>query len=314
MSKKKNLVLLISLFFIIAGSIATSAMPAEKIEIGVVLKMLSTEFWQTLKKGAIDEGSKYPNVKVTVMASQSDIDISGQVEIVESLIIQKVDVLVVAPCGSEEIIPTLEKAKKAGIPVIAVDTDTPWEGKVCFVGTNNTKGGEIAGQYIVDKLNEKGKVAIIPGVIGHQSIMERLKGAKEVFDKEKGIEIVAIQSANSDRFLGMQVTENILIANPDLDAIFALNDQMALGALEALRNAKKEKEVILVGFDAVPEALQRIKEGSGLDATISQNPYLMGKKSIEVAVRVINGEENPSRIDTGVRLVTKENVDSFIKK
>jgi ribose transport system substrate-binding protein len=104
---------------------------------------------------------------------------------VESLIIQKVDVLVVAPCGSEEIIPTLEKAKKAGIPVIVVDTDTPWEGKVCYVGSNNTKAGALGAQYIVDKLYKKGKVAIITGVIGHATQMERMKGAKSVFEARK---------------------------------------------------------------------------------------------------------------------------------
>jgi ABC-type sugar transport system substrate-binding protein len=108
--------------------------------------------------------------------------------------------------------------------------------------------------------------------------------------------------------------ENILVANPDLDGVFCQNDQMALGALEALRNAKKEKEVILVGFVSQSETLKSIKEDLGLDAIVVQNPYLMGKKGIEIALKVINGESVPPKINTGVEVVTKENVDLFIQQ
>jgi ribose transport system substrate-binding protein len=314
---KKEFALLIALaitIVVVSPFIISAEETSEKVKIGVIFKALDSEFWQFMKKGVDDESSKHSNLEIAFLAPQAEINIGQQVEMIESLITQKVDALMIAPSGSKEIIPTLEKAKKANIPVIILDTDTPWEGKVCFIGSNNTEGGALAANYITNKLNGKGKVAIIPGIMGHATHMDRLNGAKSVFEAEEEIEIVAIQPANSDRFLGMQVMENILVANPDLDGVFCTNDQMALGALEALRNAKKEKEVILVGFDAVPEALQRIKEGSGFDATISQNPYLMGKKGIEIALKVINGESVPPKINTGVEVVTKENVDLFIQQ
>jgi ribose transport system substrate-binding protein len=296
----------------LAPSVISTKEMSEKIRIGVVFKALDSEFWQTMKKGVDAESAKHPNLEIALLAPKAETDIAQQVEMIENLIIKRVDALLIAPSGSEEIIPTLEKAKKANIPVIILDTDTPWEGKVCFVGSNNAEGGKLAANFIVRKLNGKGKVAIITGVMGHATHMDRLKGAKAVFEAEEGIEIVAVQPANSDRYQGMQVMENILVANPDLDGVFCTNDQMALGALEALKSAKKEKKIVLIGFDAVPEALRQIKENSGLDATISQNPYLMGKRGVEVALRVLNGEKIPPEINTGVKTVTRENVDSFL--
>lgn len=128
---------------------------------------------------------------------------------------------------------------------------------------------------------------------------------------EKGIEIVAVQPANSDKYLGMQVTENLLTANPDLNRVFKTADQMTLDALEALKSAKKEKKIVLIGFDATQETLPKVKKGE-MDADIAKPPYQMDVESIRWAIKLVKGEEVPERIGMGTELIIAENADKFL--
>jgi ribose transport system substrate-binding protein len=145
------LVILVFAFVVVNPSLISIGKMKERAKVGVVFKALDSKWWKTMEGGVYNEVSKYPNIEVVVLAPQAEINVAQQVEIIESLIIQKVDALVIAPCGSEELIPTFEKAKKANIPVIIVDTDTPWKGKECFIGVNNTKGGILGAQYITNR-------------------------------------------------------------------------------------------------------------------------------------------------------------------
>ena len=215
-----------------AGCNRTDA--TRKMRIVIVTKALDSEFWQTLKSGAEEAARQHPEVELSVLAPEREINIDQQVSILEDQILKKVSALAVVPGGIAEVTPVLDKAKAAGIPVLIVDNDTPWPGKLCYIGTDNRVGGKLAGDYLVKILGGHGKVAIIRGVLGVVSHDDRVAGFQDALAAAPGIELVTIQPANSERALGLTVMENLLTSHPDLNAVFATNDQMALGAMEGV--------------------------------------------------------------------------------
>ena len=291
--------------FLFAG-----ALQAGEVRVGFVCRAMNSEFWQSVRSGALAAAKENPDIALSVMAPDSETAVQQQVQIVEDEIVKGVDVLVIAPCGEEELTPVMQKAHEQGIPVVVMDADTPWQDKVAFVGTNNVVGGYMAGEYIAKRLDGKGKVAIITGIIGHSPAMNRTNGAREALRRYPGIELVAVQPANWERALGMTVAENLLSTHPDLDAIFCCSDAMALGALEAV--AAEKADAFIVGFDAVPEAVQRVKDG-GLAATVAQNSFNIGKIGVETAYKAFRKEKVDAHIDTGTLLVTADNADEFVK-
>ena len=216
--------------------------------ITIVTKALDSEFWQLLKQGAKDEAEKHPNASVTVLAPQREINIDQQVNILEDQILKRVSALVVAPCGVAEIIPALDKAHEKNIPVLTVDTDVDWAYRLSYIGTNNRMGGKLAGEYMVKALNGKGKIAIIRGIPGVQTHEDRVNGFLDILNASPGIEIVALQPANSERGLALTVMENVLTSHPNLDGVFITSDQMTLGALEAIDAHKRVENFVTVGF------------------------------------------------------------------
>ncbi len=284
----------------------------DAIQITIVTKAMDSEFWQTLRAGAMDAAKNYPEVKLSVLAPTREINIDQQVNILEDQILKGVDALAVAPCGVAEIIPVLNKAHDKNIPVITVDTDVDWPHKLSYVGTDNRLGGKLAGEYIVEKLNGKGRVALIQGIPGVQTHEDRVAGFLEAIKKAPGIELIAQQPANSERDLAMTVMENILTSHPNLDAVFITSDQMALGALEAIDAHRLTGKIIVVGFDAGQEALKAVKEGR-LTAVVAQNPYKMGEQAFLTALKAIKGQTVEKRIDTGTAIIDKNNVDEYIK-
>jgi ribose transport system substrate-binding protein len=278
----------------------------------IVTKALDSEFWQTLKTGAEEAAREHPDIELSVLAPEREINIDQQVSILEDQILKKVSVLAVVPGGVAEVTPVLDKAKAAGIPVLIVDNDTPWPGKLCYIGTDNRVGGRLAGEYIVKVLGGQGKVAIIRGILGVSSHDDRVAGFQEAVAQSPGIQLVTIQSANSERALGLTVMENLLTSYPDLNAVFATSDQMALGAMEGVAAQRPDGKFLVVGFDAGKEAVRAVKSGA-ISAVIAQYPANMGKQAVETAIKAIHGEPIPKVIDTGTKLVTKENADDFLK-
>lgn len=287
-----------------------SAVDAAEIKIAVVLKALDAQFWLDVKTGAEDAAKSVPGVSITVMAPDREINVQQQVQLVEDQLVQGIDILCLAPCGSQELMPVMDRAHEMGIPVLLIDTDAPWDKKAAYVGTNNFIGGVLAGEYIAERLGGKGKVALITGVMGHQTMMDRIKGCREALEKHPDIKIVAQQPANSERALAMTVAENILSTHFDLGAIFCANDPMAMGALEAVRADKSD--ALIVGFNADQEACDSIKAG-GLAATVAQSAYNIGKVGVQTAIKVLNKETVPAHVDTGTELVTTDNVEKFMK-
>lgn len=267
-------------------------------------------FWAAVERGARDT-AKALGVKLVVLAPPAETDVQAQISQIEDQIAKRVSALVVAPTDVSALNATFDKARARKIPVLFVDTDGTWPHKVTFIGTDNRAGGALGGKFLCDTLKGKGDVAIITGVMTTQSIRARVEGARATMQK-CGLKVVAELPANSDRALGQQVMEDILTSKPSVKGAFAANDLMALGAAEAVKARGKTGQILLVGFDAIPEAARTILKGE-LAASVAQSPYNMGKFGVENALKVLQGKKIAKRIDTGTILVTKKNAQQYAK-
>lgn len=302
---------ILAVAWICAGA-CSRARQAGKLNIVLVTKALDSEFWQRVKSGAEKAAREHPEVELAVLAPEREINIDQQVAILEDQILRKVAAIAVVPAGVSEILPVLDKAKAAGIPVLIVDTDVPWPPKLSYIGTDNRLGGRLAGDFIVRALGGKGKVAVIRGVLGVATHEDRLAGFRDAIAQAPGIQLVTVQPANSERSLGMSVMENLLTSRPDLAAVFATNDQMALGAMEAVAARRLGGKIILVGFDATREAVRAVESGQ-MSAVVAQHPELMGRRAVEEAIQAARGQPVEKRADTGTTLVTRENAAQFLE-
>ena len=308
MNRRTCLVLLVAAFVSSCGRGEKS----KNIEVTLVTKALDSEWWQRVKSGADQAAKANPGVRLAVLAPEREVNIDQQVSILEDQITKRVSALAVAPAGVSEILPVLDKAKAAGIPVIIMDTDINWPGKVAYVGADNRLAGRLAGEHIAKLLGGTGKVAVIRGILGVATHEDRLAGFKDGIAATPGITLVAVQPANSERSLGMSVMENLLTTYPDLRAIFATNDQMALGAVEAIAARNLTGKVLVVGVDATAEAVHAIEAGR-MAADVALNPEALGNKAVQAAIQAAKGEPVEKKIDTGETLVTKENAAQFAK-
>jgi ribose transport system substrate-binding protein len=277
-----------------------------KITIAVVLKAINSDYWKEVKAGADDEG-KTLGVTVNVVGPNAETDIAGQTSIMEDQITKGVSALVVAPSQPSAALATFDKADAAKIPVLLIDTDANWDKKKSFIGTGNEAGGKVGGEFIASKIKPGDDVVMIRGALGDATHDQRIKGATDALTAA-GIKVSAVQPANSDRNLGMTVMQNLLQTHPNVKAVFASNDEMALGAERALQAAKKT-DVVVVGFDGSPDGLKSILAGE-LTASVAQSAYNIGKLGVEAAVKQAKGETIDARIDTGTTLVTKDNAQS----
>jgi len=172
---------------------------------------------------------------------------------------------------------------------------------LAHVASDNIEGGKMAGEYIIEQLKGKGKVVELEGIAGTSAARERGEGFNQVIE-ESDIEVVARQTADFDRVKGLEVMENILQSQPEIDAVFAHNDEMALGALEAIKASKRG--ILVVGFDATDDAVASVEAGD-MAATVAQQPELMGKIAVETAVKALKGEKVDSNIPVELKLITK---------
>ncbi len=281
-------------------------------KIAFVMKTLNNPFFIDMQRGA-EAAAKEHNVELIVQAAERELDVEKQMQIIENLIQARVGALCVTPSGSREILPALAQANAANIPVLIVDTRLDSAAAAesgvryeTFIGSDNFEGGRVAGEFLVARFNGTAKVAVLEGIPGHETGDSRLRGFRAALQAAPGMQIVASQTANWERDQGFNVFQNLLQAHPDLDALFACNDMMALGALEALAAAGKAHQIAVVGFDAIDDARQAIEAGT-LAASIAQSPEEMGRVAIASAVRVLRGEKLPGVIPVKIALVKKEN-------
>lgn len=263
-------------------------------------------FWAAVEAGAKAKGEEL-GAEVVVVAPPAETDVQAQVTQVEDLIAQGMEGIALAPTDPGALAPVVDAAQAAGIPVVFVDTLGNNEG-ITFIGTNNEVGAALAAQYMCDNLPEGAEVAILQGVMAHSTAQFRANGAKSGLEA-CGLNVVAEQTAEWDRAKGLSVTENILAGNPNIKGIFGSNDNMALGAVEALKAAARD-DVMVVGFDANPDAAAAVIAGD-MAATVAQAPGNMGGFAIQALVDLKNGETLEDWIDTGTVLVTSENAAEY---
>ena len=281
----------------------SSAQITAKGSIGLSVSTQNNPFFVTLVEGAKKQASAM-GVQLTV-ADAGD-DAAKQTSDIEDLVSSGISVLIVNPVDSDAVTGAVETALSKGVKVISVDRAVNGVDIDCQIASDNVLGAELATQYIVDTLGEGAVVAELQGVTGASAAIDRSQGFHNVADAK--LKMVASQTANFDRTEGMSVMENMLQANPDIQGVFVANDEMALGAMEAITGAGKN--IMVVGFDATDDAIASIKAGQ-MAATIAQQPALIGSTAVENAMKLINGETIESSIPVEVTLVTRENVDTF---
>ena len=308
------------LFTLAVAILAIGATPAcnrtshaERPRIALVLKTLNNPFFIDMRKGATTAAERL-NVELIVQSAERETDIERQMQIIENLVQAGVAAICIAPSGSKEIVPAVGKAKRAGIPVVIVDDRIDAQAAAeagvhtdAYVGSDNVEGGRIAGRYLVEITGGRATVALLEGIPGHQTGDARLQGFREAITGSDGIHVVSSQTANWERDQGFTVFQNMLEANPSIDAVFACNDMMALGAIEAIAAAGKTGRIRVIGFDAVDDARTAIASGS-MAATVAQFPSEMGRLAVESAVKLIRHESVPAEQPTKLGLITRANV------
>lgn len=310
-----SLALIAAVFAFRAGS---ASKPGERpLTVAFVPKALNSPFWAAMEAAARREAVAQ-DVRLVSLAADRETDVERQYQIIENLIQQRVDAILLAPSGSKELVPAIRKANDAGIPVLLLDTRIDEAAAramgaevVTFIGSDNFEGGEVAGRYLAAVLGGTGQVAIVEGISGHETADQRRRGFLHGISGHPGIRVVASLTANWERALAYDVAENLLQAHPELDAVFAANDEMALGALEAVAAANRLGAVPVIGFDAIPDALANIRSGRLL-GSVAQFPGEMGRLGVAHAAALLREDRRPpAEVLTRVELIDLANLEAF---
>lgn len=274
--------------------------------IGLSISTLNNPFFVTLRNGAQQAANK-EGAKLIIADAQDDA--ATQQDDVQNFVTQQVDAILINPVDSEAVVPAVQAANQANIPVIALDRGASGGKLETLIASDNVEGGRIAAKELI-QLVGSGPVAQLEGIPGTSPTRDRGQGFEEVINAQDAVQLVSSQTANFLRTEGLNVTENILQSNPGIKGIFAQNDEMALGAVQALGGSAGE-EVKVVGFDAIEDALSAIQDGT-MNATVAQQPAEIGSLGVENAISVINDESVEENIPVEVQLVTPENVSEFL--
>jgi ribose transport system substrate-binding protein len=281
----------------------------DKRVIAVIPKGVAHFFWQSVHAGAEAAGKEF-GVEVMWKGPAQETDYSGQINIVEDAINRRVDGIVLAPSHGDALVPIVERAQKEGIPVTIFDSGISTEAYLSYVATDNRHGGVVAAERLAERLGGKGKVAILGVKAGSVSTDEREQGFQDTIKKKyPGISIVAFQYGDADRAKSLDRAIDILTANADLDGMFASNESSTVGAVQAIKQKGLAGKVILGGFDSSPNLIDDLKAGA-IDSLVLQDPFKMGYEGVKAIVDRLNGRTPERRVDTGVKLLTRENIDT----
>ena len=267
--------------------------------VGLAISTLNNPFFVKLSEGAQAAADEAGVKLITVDAGD---DAAKQTSDVEDLISKNVSVLIVNPVDSDAIAPAVKDAVAKGLKVISVDRVVNGVDVDCQIASDNVAGAEMATEYLAELVGEGAKVAELQGVPGASATIDRGEGFHNVADQK--LDVVSSQTANFNRAEGMTVMENVLQSASDVKGVFAHNDEMALGALEAVAG----KDIQIVGFDATDDAVAAVKDGK-MAATVAQQPDKMGETAVNTAISLINGEDVEKSIPVEVTLITKENAE-----
>lgn len=276
-------------------------------KIAVAISTLNNPFFVSLRDGAQAE-AKAKGVELTVADAQNDA--SAQLNQLANAQTQGAKSVIVNPVDSKAVAGGVKRLEAANIPVIAVDRGVDGGVVASFISSDNVAGGKQAAEALAKALDSKGKVLHLQGTPGTSASRDRGQGFTEQMKKYPGVQIVATQTANFDRTQGLNVATNLLQAHPDITAIFAENDEMALGAIKALGD-KAGAAVKVFGFDGTDDGLKAVQDGT-LTGTIAQQPAELGKLAVQQAINAIEGKADKT-VPVPVKTVTKENVSEFLK-
>ncbi|OBX06096.1 D-ribose transporter subunit RbsB [Gallibacterium salpingitidis] len=291
----KKLTLLASA--LVLSSLASNVALA-KDTIALAVSTLDNPFFVTLKEGAEKEAQKL-GYNLVVLDSQNDP--SKELANVEDITVRGAKVLLINPTDSTAVANAVRVANKKKIPVITLDRGAAQGDVVSHIASDNVAGGKMAGDFIAEKLGDKAKVIQLEGIAGTSAARERGEGFKQAVAVHN-FQLLASQPADFDRTKGLNVMENLLTAQPSVQAVFAQNDEMALGAIRAIQAANKN--VLIVGFDGTDDGVKAVKSGK-LAATIAQQPDLIGALGVQTADKVIKGEAVEAKIPVPLKVVTK---------
>ena len=273
-----------------------------KPKIGMVLSTLNNPFFVNMKDGAEKEAEKL-GYDLVVLDSQNDL--AKERANVEDLIQLGVIALLINPTDSDAVVKTVEVANKSNIPVITLDRQANGGKITSHIASDNIKGGEMAAEYVLDKFkDEKGPINVveIQGIPGASATRDRGEGFHNIMDKNDKFNFISIQAADFDRQKGLQVMENIIQANPNIQVVFAHNDEMALGAVKAIKASGIN--ALVIGFDGNDDAKDSI-DANEMTATIAQQPDLIGALGVELANKIYNGESIKDKIAADLKVYTK---------
>lgn len=281
--------------FGLAGIFLAFAASASAERIGLVISTQNNPFFVTLKEGA-EAKAKELGHDLIVLDSQDNP--AKELGNVEDLLVKGVDVLLINPTDSDAVVSSVKAANRSKIPVVTLDRAANGGEVVAHVASDNVLGGEMAGNFIVEKLGGKGKVVELEGIPGTTAARDRGTGFNKAVNGK--LEVVAKQAADFDRTKGLNVMENILQAQPEIQAVFAHNDEMALGALKAIEASGRD--IFVVGFDATDDAVAAVKEGK-LAATVAQKPAEIGAIGVEVADKIVKKQAVEKNVPVELELV-----------
>lgn len=285
-----------------------SRVQQDRYQVAVIPKGLVHQFWLTVRAGAEDAGKDF-GAAVRWRGPEAETDVAKQINIVDDMISSGVDAIVLAATDKEALIEPVKRAVDAGITVVTIDSGVDSDLPISFVATDNVKGAQMAADELAKLIGGKGEVGLIPFVPGAATSEMREQGFKEGLAKYPEIKLVATQYSMSDVSKGMSVAQDMMTANPNLAGIFAANESGAMGAAQAIESGNRAGQIKLVAFDAAEEEIDALERGT-IQALVVQNPYQMGYQGVKAAIDHLKGQDVPKRIDTGVTVVTKENLES----
>lgn len=280
-----------------------------KSTIAVVPKGQAHLFFQTVHAGANAAGEEF-GLEILWNGPAVETEFARQISIVEDFISRRVDGIALAPSHGKSLVPIVEKAVRENIPVVIFDSGIETEQYVSYVSTDNYKGGVLAARRMGEILEGHGKIAILGVIPGSVSTAERENGFKETIAKDfPGVQIVAFQYGMGEQAKSLSVAEDILTANPELNAIFAANESSSVGTVQAVKLAGRVGKVKIVGFDSSPTLIDDLRAGA-IDGLVLQNPFKMGYEAVRQLHLKLSGQAPERRVDTGATLVTRANLES----
>jgi len=295
----KKFFILVFAFTLAAGALSAVGDPESGEAVyGLSISTLNNPFFVTLKEGAEAKAAEL-GVKLVIVDSQDDP--AKEAVNMEDLIQQGVDAILVNPTDSDAIVPSIIKANAAEIPVLTIDRGASGGEIAAHIASDNVAGGRMAAEFLVEAIGGSGNVVELEGIAGTSAARDRGEGFNAVVGEASGVVVVARQTANFNRAEGLNVFENILQAQPEIDGVFAHNDEMILGAIEAAK-ASGRTDIVFVGFDAIDDAMAAVQDGS-LAATVAQQPYMIGSLGVETAYKYLEGESVSSSIPVDLALI-----------